>query len=67
MNRRLSIKEENTFLVTNSDDLQDISDIMLTLVDHDHHDRSENLSQENPDFINIEYIELTPLNYLDDR
>lgn len=64
MNRRLSIKEENTFLVTNSDDLQDISDIMLTLVDHD---RSENLSQENPDFISIEYIELTPLNYLDDR
>ena len=66
MNRRLSIKEENTFLVTNSDDLQDISDIILTLVDHD---RSEYLSQENenPDFINIEYIELTPLNYLDDR
>ena len=64
MNRRLSIKEENTFLVTNSDDLQDISDIMLTLVDHD---RSENLSHENPDFISIEYIELTPLNYLDDR
>lgn len=62
MNRRLSIKEENTFLVTNSDDLQDITDIMLTLVDHD---RSE--SRENPDFIDIEYIELIPLNYLDDR